>query len=498
MEELYHHLGFNHNPFSTYSAEEEYDFLGNIYINPKFFHSLKSDIANGHSRFILGARGVGKTALLSQLKATLERDDIFSIIIDNFDGIPENNNNSELIRLIIEDLTKYYCVELGKMPKRLHKLDKVQKEKLSFIISEFFVTLSSSEYKNLSNQTNIYRRTNFLKKIYNLIFNRPINFIISGCMEIASDAVRKSLGLPEINKETFFKNYLPELKIEQIERPEIVLNYKAYKTILSDFTDIIKISGYKNVVIFFDKIDEYTRLNNNISLVVSFLESILKDTTVLMNRSYSVVFSIWDAIKPELTNKGVRFDKIKPIDITWSNEEIKEILEKRISFFSDGKITLDVLINNQEKITEIITLSNHSPRYIFRLLSYIYDCQSETNNKAQTFQFDVIDKGEKIYCLNFDYYAIYPTKTAGKENVINNINRLLKIGKTTIKTSDYVNVYKVSTPTAISYIKIALNYNLIKELPETDKGAKQYVLNDPVIKYLIGIGVSELRKSMNE
>lgn len=494
MEELYHHLGFNHNPFSTYSAEEEYDFLDNIYLNPKFFYSLKSDIANGHSRFILGSRGVGKTALLSQLKAALEKDNNFSIIIDNFDGIPESNNNAELIRLIIEDLTKYYCVELGKMPKRLRKLTKVQKEKLSFIISEFFVTLSSSEYKILINQTNIYHRANLIRTIYNKFFNKPINFVISGCMEIASDAVKKSLGLPEINKEVFYKNYLPELNIEQIEKCKIELNYKAYKTILSDFADIIKSSGYSSVVIFFDKIDEYAQLNNNISLVANFLEGILKDTTILMNRSYSVVFSIWDAVKPELTNNGVRFDKIKPIDITWSDEEIKEILEKRICFFSGGQITLDKLIKNQAKIEEIITLSNHSPRYIFRLLSYIYDCQSEINNKAQSFQLNVIDEGEKIYCQSFDYYAIYPTKTAGKENVINNINRLLKIGKKIIKASDYVNVYKVSTPTAISYIRITLNYNLIKELPETDKGAKQYAIIDPVINYLIGIGVSELRK----
>ncbi len=114
--ELYRYLGFSKNPFSTYSAEEESDFLSDIYFNPKFFNSLKSDITNGHSRFILGARGIGKTALLSQLKYKLELENIFAIIIDNFDDIPTTNNSMEFMRLIIEELIKHYSIELSRNP----------------------------------------------------------------------------------------------------------------------------------------------------------------------------------------------------------------------------------------------------------------------------------------------------------------------------------------------------------------------------------------------
>lgn len=492
--ELYQHLGFEQNPFSTYSAEEESDFLDNIYINPKFFSSLKSDISNGRSRFIIGARGVGKTALLSQLQTALNTDNAFSIIIDSFGGIPITNNENEFIRRILEDLTKYYCFEIRKTPQKLRKLNKEQKEKLSFIISEFFITLSSSEYNTLVNKTNIHKYPNFFKRLYNYIFNKPLNFLLAGSMEVISDTIRKSLGLPEINKEEFYKNYIPELTLQTSSHPQITLNYKSYKAILSDFSNIIKLSGFKTTVIFFDKIDEYTILKNNISLVADFLVNILKDTTILMNDSYSLVFSLWDAIKPELTNKGVRFDKIKPIDITWTDNEIKEILEKRIRYFSKETRELNMLIHSPEKLDEIVNLSNHSPRYTLRLLSYIYDCQADINDSATTLNSDAIDTGERIYCLNFDYYALYPTKSSGKEDIITNINRLLKIGKPIIKTSDYINTYKVSTPTAISYIRITLNYNLIKELPETDNGAKQYKIIDPVILHLIKLEIPELRK----
>ncbi len=119
---------------------------------------------------------------------------------------------------------------------------------------------------------------------------------------------------------------------------------------------------------------------------------------------------------------GVRFDKIRPFDITWTNEDIRLIIEKRISYFSQGKMTLDRLIKDSQIVEDVISLSNHSPRYIFRLLSYIYDCQTEIKNDSDTLEVEAIKRGENIYCSNFDWYAIYPTRTTGKGNIITNIN----------------------------------------------------------------------------
>lgn len=496
--ELYKNLGFTDNPFSTFSAEEEKEFLNKIYINPLFYETLKSDLTNGHSRFILGARGIGKTALLLQLKTALEKDNVFTIIIDDFDGIPTKNNDKELARLIIESVVTTYCIQLGKSPERLKKINSHQKEKLSFIIKEFFRTLSKREYEKLYNKTDNIKRRNFLRGIWNNIINRPVNFLISGGVEIVAETARKAMGLPIANGTEFYKNYVPELTLEEIQReknPEKFLSdLKALKIILSDLAEIIQATGYQTTVIFFDKIDEYAKLNSGISAVADFLESFLKDTTILMNKSYSLVFSLWDVLKPELTNNGVRFDKIKPIDITWQIENLKEILNTRTKYFSNGRRTISDIILSDNKINDIIGLSNNSPRYLFRQLSYIYDQQAELNNQSKVLSDEAIEKGQMVYSKGFEYYAIYPTKRGSKEDILTNINRLLKIGKNVIMTKDFVDVYKVSTPTAISYIKIVQEYNLVKELTETDGGAKMYEINDPVIKHLIKYGIAELKK----
>lgn len=99
-----------------------------------------------------------------------------------------------------------------------------------------------------------------------------------------------------------------------------------------------------------------------------------------------------------------------------------------------------------------------------------------------------------MYSKGFEYYASYLTKRGSKQDILTNINRLLKIGKETIMTKYFVDVYKVSTPTAISYIKIVQEYNLVKELSEMDDGAKMYEILDPVIKHLIRHGISEIKK----
>lgn len=496
--ELYHQLGFVNNPFSTFSAEEEKAFLKDIYINPLFYQTLKSDLLSGHSRFILGARGIGKTALLLQLKNALDNENAFTLIIDEFDGIPVKQNQIDFTRHIIERIVTSFCIKIAKEPSGLRKLDKQQKEKLSFIIKEFFITLSKSQYEKIYNKTNSIKNRNFLRNIWNKLFNRPVNFLLSGAIEVVAETVRKSMGLPSIDGKQFYKNYLPELTLEQIERekhPEKFLsNIKALKEILNDLCEIINLTGFKTTVVFFDKIDEYTKLNSSTTAVSIFLEEFLKDTSILMNKSYSLVFSIWDVLKPELTNSGVRFDKIKPIDITWKTENLKNILNKRINYFSDNKKNTSNIILSDDKLNEIINLSNNSPRYLFRQLSYIYDQQAELNNNSKILTDEAIIKGQLVYARSFEYYAIYPSRRGAKEDILTNINRLLKIGKTTIMTKDFVDVYKVSTPTAISYIKIVQEYNLVRELTETVGTAKMYEILDPVLIYLIKYGIPEIKK----
>ena len=495
--ELYERLKFKKNPFSTFSAEQERKFLDQIFIEPDNYTSLRADIVENRSRFILGARGIGKTALIYKLKKDIEDQNVFAVLIDEYEGIPEKNNKREFLKQVIGETILLYCATISENPSILKNLDKFEKEKLSFIVAEFFRSLSKSEYEKYYDKATKYKTRNFFRNLYNKVFHKPINLLIGGSIELASDFVRKSLGLPDPNSEGFYKNYLPELELEKIKRSsnpsEFLDDVKALKMIWSDLTRIISKSGFATTSVMFDRADEYTAIGQGIESITAFLKEMLIDTSLLLSDNYSFVIGLWDATKSDFDHIGVRFDKIKPFNINWSKEKLRQILEKRIKFFSDGKLgSADIF--SSEAINRFIELSDNSPRYLFRQLSVVYDTQNNLSSESKTISTEAIDIGQLNYCKEFEFYAVFPSRKGSREDILVNVNRLLKIGKKEIRTKDYIDLANVSTPTAINYIKIVQNYGLVKYIGETENGAKTYEVQNPVINYLIERQIKGINK----
>lgn len=490
MRELYQSLGFTTNLFSKFSAEEELEYLDKVYVTPKYFNSLYTNLKDASSRFIIGSRGSGKTALIIQLKNALDGNNVFTYLIDNFENIPIKDNEKHFLYEIIQGVVSDFSLVLSKNPKLLRKLDNYEKEKLSFFVQEFFKTLSKREYLQRNNRIERFKTKNFFVNVYNNLLNKPINYLISGGVEIVSDMVSKALKLPNLANQDFYKNYLPQLK-KSIPGRKFSINdfeYNSLKGILIDLCKIIKKTDYVNVVILLDKIDENRNLKGSINDVCTFIEELLKDTNLLMQTDFSLVFSIWDEVRNVLASRGVRFDKFRPIDVTWTNDEISEIINRRIKYFSDTPKKLeDYLVDVHEK-SKIIELANSSPRDLFHLLSTIYDEQSLIDSNSTFFSREAINNGKLRFCKDYEYYALFPSNRNSKEDVFRNINRLLKNGKIIVKATDLGAALKVSAPTANSYIKIMSDYNFIKMTDEQ----YVYTIIDPKIAYLIEKGVVEI------
>lgn len=490
MNELYQSLGLTTNLFSKFSAEEETDYLDSIYVQPKYFNSLYSNLKDASSRFIIGSRGSGKTALIMQLKKALEENNVYTFLLDNFENIPKKDNEKHFIFEIIQGITSELSLILSKNPHLLKKLDKFEKEKLSFIIQEFFKTLSKREYLDRNDKVVRFKNKNTFFAFFNIYLNKPINLLVSGAIEIASDTVSKSLGLSKIQSADFYKNYIPEFKNKVPEKKLKFENYdyNSLKNILIDLSKIVKKIGYHNVVILIDKIDENRNLRGSINEVCTFIEEVLKDTNLLMQNDFGIVFSIWDEVRNVLASRGVRFDKFRPIDVTWTTEEILQIINKRLSFFSNKTNNIQDLLADVTEKDGIIQLANFSPRDLFHLMANIYDEQSIIDSTTSYFTSEAIKKGKLKFCEEYEYYALFPSNRGSKDDVFRNINRLLKTGKTTLRSNDLASVLKVNPATANSYIKIMSDFNFIKMTDE------QYVYNviDPKIKYLIENKIIEI------
>lgn len=165
--ELYQSMGFNENPFNKYSAEEELKYLSEMYQKPTYYESLLSEISEGNSRYLLGERGIGKSALMYYLISDLKKKQIFAILIDEFDGIPIKNNGCQILCLTEEKIITELGIDLLCDKSRLKRLDKYEREKLAFLITLFFESLGRSKFEKLYEKVSCTQRRNFFKKIYN-------------------------------------------------------------------------------------------------------------------------------------------------------------------------------------------------------------------------------------------------------------------------------------------------------------------------------------------
>ena len=495
--ELYQNLGFKENPFSRFSAEEELEYLEDIFIHPKYYQTIYSNLQAGASRFIFGERGIGKSALMFKLKNQLENEKKFAILIDRYDEIPLKNNNKEFLLEVLKVLTTNFSIMILKNPFIIKSLNKYDKEKLAFFINTFFKSLSRTEFEEIYNKATSYKDKNIFKKFFNWLLLKPINITISGASEFISSTVSNSLGLNNPSRE-FYKSYIPELQLKHIEESKInikILEYKRIKEFLNDLVGIIKKTGYDKAVIFFDKIDEYQELGGNIDLISEFLKEIISDTNLLYLNDLSLVFVLWNKIKGPLNTKGLRCDKFKARDITWTTDEIERILESRLKHFSidsEKSVIINGIIKEKKYLDEIYNIANGSPRHLIMLLSSIYDEQAILDSNVNEFSNEAIERGMLNFIKNFDYHSIYPGKSTTKDYIVNVINKILKVGKVEFEIKDMVATYKISNQSASSIIQKMRNYALIDEIDNTGSKAKRYLIIEPKIKYLVNNKINKL------
>lgn len=494
MPELYSYLGFSKHPFSRFSAEDEAEYIKDIFIQPRFYDSLKTDITDGVSCFIVGDRGSGKSAILFSLQEDLVKNKSFPIYIDNYTDIPIMQNAKEILFRITEYLITYFSIYLIANKKALKQLSKEQKKVLSTLIMGFSRKITREEINNSVQTISGSRNWNFIKRFFNSIANKPINAILSGVISISSDFFARSLGLPEPDTKQFYKEYIGPLKEETLDSYEVLqlgsLSKDDTIKILLSARDIVTTCGFSSVSILLDKTDEYNLLEGKSGNISTFLKDLCTDTTILQSRNISFVFSTWSHVKPSLANLGVRFDKFKSINIGWNNVDIKKILEKRINYFSKGKITVEKLFKNSSP-NHIIELSQGSPRTLIVYCSNIYDHESEADSVSNFFSQDSIEKGLHDATKNFDYISFYASVDFAQK-VKSQINRILKLGKINFTINDMAASLKKSPASISNYTREMRDFNIIRLLDETKDGAQLYEVIDKRLCYLIDKKIEEL------
>ncbi|MBR1799042.1 MAG: hypothetical protein IJ789_05095 [Bacteroidales bacterium] len=487
------------NPFAQYSAEEELDALKEYYYEQQYYQELVDLAKEGVSRFVLGQRGQGKSATIYHLFDDLQRNKILPVLITRYDNIPENNNENYFLYSIIQGITFGIAKELYVNKKLRSKLNKSQKTEIAILIEAFYDQQHADEFLRCSKGIATKRRKNALKRIWNVFLKKPVNSLISAGVQVSVQLIQSYAGVtPDFS--IVGHEYFEGFKIEEFQNVsrEKLVSWPTERLIkiIHNMQAIAEKLGHESIVILFDKIDEVKDISTDINKVAEFIFDLLSDTDLLYTNKLSIVMSLWSEIKKALNQKGVRFDKFKEIDIRWRNEELAALINKRLTYFSIDKsnsVSFQSLLPNKDDQTKILKIADGSPRSLITLLSYIINEESETNDIV-SFSSSAIYNGCLAYCKKFDYYSQQPVRTGKNSDIINWINRLLRMKLTSFSIRQYSDFFKVSNlKTAQRHINDLIKYNLVKDslYPASD-GTTLYEVVDPRINYLIVNGIVDL------
>lgn len=478
-------ITFTSHPFSNFSAEEEVSYLNNIYLKPNYYEEIYENLSTSSSRFIIGKRGIGKSALILDLKNKLKSEMSLTVIVDDYRNIPLKKNINSIINLIIQKIVTVVCLSLLKNKAPLKKLNKEEKEKLTFIITNFYKTLSAREFSKQIKAIVPIHIENGIKRLINKFINPPANVILNTGVSVVHDIIFQHLSISDTSNQLGYRNYFPELKEKELDKAlyqKTLLNDSERSiNILKDLASIVQKLGYKNTVVMLDKIDEKKELGGEIDKIVKFTQDILLDTSFLQIENIAFGFTLWSEVRDRINSAGVRYDKFPPIDISWSKEQLKSILLKRLNYFSEDKITnLLEVFSDEALIENILVLSNNSPRDLLVLMSKVH--AHKTDNGTLYTEESVV-KGSSDFVKGYDYRNVF--SATKKIDIIAYITKLLVVNNITFTSKQLAASMKISQQSSNSQIKQLKEFGLIKEHYIKNGNEKQYNVNDPKIIFAI-------------
>lgn len=492
-------FNLNGSPFAQFSAEEELEILEKIYYEPKYYSELLELLSTGVSRFILGARGQGKSATIYKLFNDLSKNHTLPLLITRYDEIPINNNENYLLYRIMQTMTIGIARHLFENKNAKNKLTKLQRERVSFFIELFYDSHCSNQFVEAAKVIRQNKSKNRLIRIWNNHFLVFLNTIINGTVDITSQLIRKSIGLENSNDTAIFKEYIHEFPKKPINSYSIKEVAKWERSKLTSLLNILiecaNSLQFQSVVILFDKIDEFQLINGDIEKVTDFTIEILSDTDLLYSDKLSIVFSLWSEVKRSLNIRGIRFDKFKEIDIRWKTEELEPLINKRLKHFSidkENQVTLASLIPDENFRKTALDIADRSPRSLISLLGEMYN-EDHDKSDLRSFSSTAISEGLINFCRTFDYESQNPSKIGKSNDLVSWINKILRVRKIVFNPEDLNLVFMQKTTNSVKHIEVMIKLGLVKEYyMQAPDGSQQYEVVDPKIKFLISRGILEL------
>ncbi len=261
--------------------------------------------------------------------------------------------------------------------------------------------------------------------------------------------------------------------------------------VLRRLVDLVEIFDFSGITVLIDKVDETDATSNSVERTAELIYPLLARVQLLEVDRFCWIFFLWQGVKAcfEQDKYPVRLDKIGHATVSWSDDFFALMLDKRVEFFSDGRMTLMGLFvseTNAAKLqSELMRVSMRSPREMIRLMDVII----REHDVAHASNHDPVLLDEASVQPGLDRYVTDRISSIYGERLLAQIFRL---NKTTFANKDVQATFKVGPQSARTRIQSWENAGIIRlsgtraaEGPLGGKPANEYTIIDARIERIM-------------
>lgn len=268
------------------------------------------------------------------------------------------------------------------------------------------------------------------------------------------------------------------------------------KYLFAKTVELARAFGFSGIVLHIDKVDETDWTGNDVDAAADLIYPLLSNIQLHEIDGLTWTFFLWDKVRDCLTpanNRQVRWDKIPNGEISWNEDYLAELIDKRIQYFSKEKLhslsdICDSNINVKTITTELIQLSESSPRNLITLMDNVISehIQFQQGNHTKL--------NMNSFSMGMDAYSISALRNLGLDKFAEQIAKL-EIQTDKFVTKDVSDRSRLGYQAARGKIDQWINAGLV-EYSDSKVGTSggrpvdQFAFSDPRLKRIIDRNLS--------
>jgi hypothetical protein len=407
-------LGFVDNPFGSYVAENEPE-IDQYFIRPPYYDAVTERGQAARSLLLFGARGAGKSATRltfyknlwsnwqskQQGPLVVTLDDYARILSDGLQKVDLGRFVGEVGYLVVEAVLVWLAaLEDEDRAVYVGALTGDEEAIVIPLVQRFYLSrpqlvrnASIREPMKLLNQAWHKRSLLWAAQKWDAIVNL-VGTIAQG--------ITKNVAKLDLDVQSGLTTLLKA-------DPKQWNDAQFAKAILVRLTDFARLFGFEGVTILVDKVDETQQTNNSAHSTAALVYPILATTQLLEIDGIGWLFFLWDKVREEYETGTlpVRLDKIAHATIQWEDTFLRNLIVKRLQFFSKDTISkfeqlCEMSVNSGDVLVDILQLAMRPPRELIRILDTIvreHDDQYAADAYSPRLVQQTIDRGLDKYAV---------------------------------------------------------------------------------------------------